>query len=879
MKKPIFLMLAGLFLFFNLARAGVNLSGTVTEINQNGEQPVSGADLQALGTTITDVSDTDGSFTLENIPADSYGFSIKATKDGYVPSYTMPVGIGEENETGIPVIILSNFVYNFLVQGGDAPGHQSGKGDILGTVFDINGGGTAGVSIEARYIDDNSQAGTVMYVGDSMNVDGSMTATGSSGIFIIYNVDPERPVQIYTTSGGTFSSAMAIAYPDSLTFAGIFQTSGNVSKNGTVFNEEDNPVPDVNVSVQGLGISTVSAGDGSFTLNNLPDFSPVIFKLSKTGYIDTYFEEFVDTEEDKTKQEEGDDEGGLFIISQTAYDGILSQAGITHEDGKGDIGGNVGEGRDIAGAVVKLYDKDGNEITGYNVYYFNEDGNIDPSLTATTSDSGFIIPNLAPGFYYLTATKQGFEFQIVGIPVFSNGITIKDELINWPPIQFLLKQPPSDGDTQVETSSVASNATDVPVLKFDLFPYYPDIYNYYFTQQENVVIHSIKFSLRGTGDASTDLSSTKLYYSSDGNTYTLAGTASSITSTEILFDGMNVEVGPSQNNFWLLKFDFNGNAEQGDTFAADILKNSDIVSTDSQTGRDVTCHGDPITGNTITIASPPEKPTNTSPANGATGVNPTNYTLTASVFSPGSGSSVHQASQWQIRKDTETYDTFTFDSGTDTTNKTSISTPVPLESLTTYYWRVRYQNGDGVWSEWSDETSFTTGTGGVPPPGRPTNDTPPDGATEIDPKNCTLTTTDFVPLGVSVHVASQWQIREDTETYETATFDSGRDTINLTSITIPSNVLHYNTTYYWHVRYQDENGAWSDWSEETSFTTQTRQPGDINGDGNVDISDVILCLRIAIGLDPFDPIADINGDEQVDISDVILVLRIAIGLD
>ena len=56
--------------------------------------------------------------------------------------------------------------------------------------------------------------------------------------------------------------------------------------------------------------------------------------------------------------------------------------------------------------------------------------------------------------------------------------------------------------------------------------------------------------------------------------------------------------------------------------------------------------------------------------------------------------------------------------------------------------------------------------------------------------------------------------------------------------------------------------------------------GDINLDGVVDISDVILCLRMAIGLDPVDKnLADMNNDGLVDISDVILILRKAVGLD
>ena len=55
--------------------------------------------------------------------------------------------------------------------------------------------------------------------------------------------------------------------------------------------------------------------------------------------------------------------------------------------------------------------------------------------------------------------------------------------------------------------------------------------------------------------------------------------------------------------------------------------------------------------------------------------------------------------------------------------------------------------------------------------------------------------------------------------------------------------------------------------------------GDINCDDNVDISDVILVLRIALQLDPPAPCSNINGDSTVDISDVILTLRMALALD
>lgn len=69
--------------------------------------------------------------------------------------------------------------------------------------------------------------------------------------------------------------------------------------------------------------------------------------------------------------------------------------------------------------------------------------------------------------------------------------------------------------------------------------------------------------------------------------------------------------------------------------------------------------------------------------------------------------------------------------------------------------------------------------------------------------------------------------------------------------------------------------------------------GDINRDKSVDVTDVILCLRMAVELDividgvTYSPpsyndtlktLADMNVDQLVDVSDVILTLRKAVGL-
>jgi PKD repeat protein len=55
-------------------------------------------------------------------------------------------------------------------------------------------------------------------------------------------------------------------------------------------------------------------------------------------------------------------------------------------------------------------------------------------------------------------------------------------------------------------------------------------------------------------------------------------------------------------------------------------------------------------------------------------------------------------------------------------------------------------------------------------------------------------------------------------------FDSGIDPNNKLEIAMPVGLPDYEKTYYWHVMYQDDTGAWSAWSGETSFTVVANLP-------------------------------------------------------
>ncbi len=123
----------------------------------------------------------------------------------------------------------------------------------------------------------------------------------------------------------------------------------------------------------------------------------------------------------------------------------------------------------------------------------------------------------------------------------------------------------------------------------------------------------------------------------------------------------------------------------------------------------------------------PDTPTCLSPQDDATDVSLT-PTLTASAFFDADGNA-HQATRWQIATDTSftnvIWDSTDGGSGnsnsviwdfTDTdSDKTSQTVPSEtLSNSTQYFWRVRYQNSCGDWSDWADCRTFTTAANQTP---------------------------------------------------------------------------------------------------------------------------------------------------------------------
>jgi PKD repeat protein len=224
------------------------------------------------------------------------------------------------------------------------------------------------------------------------------------------------------------------------------------------------------------------------------------------------------------------------------------------------------------------------------------------------------------------------------------------------------------------------------------------------------------------------------------------------------------------------------------------------------------------------VSNPPHRPSNQSPSDGAVDQSLTTQ-LVSSEFSDPDGGDKHEASQWQITTAPGDYSDPVYDSGTDTVSETS--RPIPPGTLnydTIYYWRVRYQDDHYAWSSYSTETSFSTST---MRPDNPTNVSPVDNSTDVSTTPLLKSSQFHDPEIEDIQEASHWQITRTRADYSTPVFEAvlARGTaMVLNSVQVPLDRLEYEVTYYWRVRHQDSDGNWSEWSDETSFTTAVTPP-------------------------------------------------------
>jgi hypothetical protein len=143
----------------------------------------------------------------------------------------------------------------------------------------------------------------------------------------------------------------------------------------------------------------------------------------------------------------------------------------------------------------------------------------------------------------------------------------------------------------------------------------------------------------------------------------------------------------------------------------------------------------------------------------------------------------------------------------------------------------------GIWVYYGvSEGALDVGTGDVSsaiyaytnfPPYKPQGILPQNGASDVS-LTPLLSATAFSDPDNDAHQASRWQVSFDSAfTFLALDAVSG----GVSNITVGSGLLFSGNTYYWRVRYGDDKGEWSEWSDANRFTTVPGSPDSGGGGG------------------------------------------------
>jgi hypothetical protein len=193
---------------------------------------------------------------------------------------------------------------------------------------------------------------------------------------------------------------------------------------GIVENMDGIPVAGVYVGYESpthaAAVYSFTDQTGNYTLIpeenvNQQEISPNFYMIKKQGYVTCYT--FV------RGQKQFDVAPDLMIVSPQERDAIFTRSGIMRDSSKGEIAGVVINESDeaLAGATVSI------EPASGSIYYPDDNGGSGPGLTTVGTTGQFIILNVAPGTYKLTAAFNGSSFDTT-LTVYQGSTTI-DALI------------------------------------------------------------------------------------------------------------------------------------------------------------------------------------------------------------------------------------------------------------------------------------------------------------------------------------------------------------------------------------------------------------------------------------------------------------------
>ncbi|MCK5686206.1 carboxypeptidase regulatory-like domain-containing protein, partial [bacterium] len=242
------------------------------------------------------------------------------------------------------------------------------------------------------------------------------------------------------------------------------------------------------------------------------------------------------------------------------------------------------------------------------------------------------------------------------------------------------------------------------------------------------------------------------------------------------------------------------------------------------------------------IGNPPATPNITSPTNFQINVS-RNPDITSSNFSDPDVGDTHQSSNWEIHDESvptatsavwskadDTGNLLTINiSSTNGTFSNALSGLTSLNASTNYWVRVRHKDNNGTSSSWSSSIRFVTISSGNQP-AKPSITSPTDGQTDVS-STVTISGNAFSDPDIGdTLLVSEWEIHDAlnmssiTLVFSKPNWSSTSIQVNSTNGSFLNCLLNQanlgNFNNYWvRVRYYDNNGLASEWSDSVSFQT------------------------------------------------------------
>ena len=124
-------------------------------------------------------------------------------------------------------------------------------------------------------------------------------------------------------------------------------------------------------------------------------------------------------------------------------------------------------------------------------------------------------------------------------------------------------------------------------------------------------------------------------------------------------------------------------------------------------------------------------------------------------------------------------------------------------------------------------------------------------------------------------------IRGYIETRDLGDSDVEWTTVSCTENTCKLTGLTAETDYVVQVRGIYGSDTKTAWVQKT-FTTTAPMPGDANGDGEVNVTDIMAVANFILGIDMttfYEQAADVNGDDDVNVTDIMGIANIILGVN